>query len=163
MPQKRPKSVYSEQVPVPIPGAGCAGVAATNRVVLTAEGYKLVEALSAKGHSLATIAKAIGMQTKDFQHLRVRDPAAQEAVDRGRALMVDRYVSKLEQHINDGNVTALIFALKALGGLREGEPLPGASAKPTTAVQVNITIPGAMSDEEFKRYVDGVKVEAKDA
>ncbi|WP_324754029.1 hypothetical protein [Roseovarius sp. Pro17] len=48
----------------------------------------------------------------------------------------------------DGNVTAVIFALKARHSYRTGEPLEG------SAVQVNINLPSAMTPEDYRKLVD---------
>ena len=50
----------------------------------------------------------------------------------------------------EGNVTAVVFALKARHAYSEGLAPEGGS----TNVQVNINLPSAMTPEEYQRMVD---------
>lgn len=77
-------------------------------------------------------------------------PEVQEALDRGRAKEHDKLVAKLHELAMEGNVTAVIFALKARHAYREGE----APEDGSTNVQVNINLPSAMTPEEYQRMVD---------
>lgn len=54
-------------------------------------------------------------------------PEVQEAPDQGRAKERYRLVAKLHKLVMEGNVTAVIFALKARHAYREGDP-PRAAA-----------------------------------
>ena len=68
----------------------------------------------------------------------------QEELDRGRAKEHDEPVAKLHELAMDGNVTAVIFALKARHAYREGEAPEGGR----TNVQVNMNLPSAMTPED---------------
>lgn len=81
---------------------------------------------------------------------RQRQPEVQEALNRGRAKEHDQLVAKLHERAMQGNVTAVIFVLKARHAYREGEAPEGGS----TNVQVNINLPSAMTPEEYQRMVD---------
>lgn len=113
-------------------------------------GLKIVEELAARGVAVPTIAKALRMGKETFRRVRDRQPEVQEALDRGRAIEHDRLVAKLHELAMDGNVTAVIFALKARHSYREGEPLEGGGS----AVQVNINLPSAMTPEDYRKMVD---------
>lgn len=118
--------------------------------VVGTRGLAMVEELAARGVSETTIAKALSMGKDAFRGAKRRDPAVQEALDRGRAIEHDRLVGKLFDTAMEGNVVAGIFLLKARHGYREGEPVEGGSNN----VQVNINLPAALSPEEYRRAVD---------
>ncbi|MEO0487543.1 MAG: hypothetical protein AAF092_16690 [Pseudomonadota bacterium] len=113
-------------------------------------GLKVVEELAERGVAVATIAKALRMGKDAFMGCRQRQPEVQEALDRGRANEHDKLVAELHELAMEGNVTAVIFALKARHAYREGEAPEGGS----TNVQVNINLPSAMTPEEYQRMVD---------
>lgn len=113
-------------------------------------GLKVVEELAERGVAVATIAKALRMGKDAFMGCRQRQPEVQEALDRGRAKEHDKLVAKLHELAMEGNVTAVIFALKARHAYREGEAPEGGG----TNVQVNINLPSAMTPEEYQRMVD---------
>jgi hypothetical protein len=79
-----------------------------------------------------------------------RRPEVQEALDQGRAIKHKRLVATLHELAMDGNVTAVIFALKARHSYREGEPFEGGGS----AVQFNINLPSAMIPEDYRKMVD---------
>lgn len=87
-----------------------------------------------------------------FEHMSAltNQSEVQEGLDRGRAKEHDKLVAKLHELAMEGNVTAVIFALKARHAYREGEAPEGG----ITNVQVNINLPSAMAPEEYQRMVD---------
>ena len=89
-----------------------------SEIVVTPTGLGIVEELAAKGCSVVTIAKALGVDKETFRHTRGRDPAVEEA---GRAKEHDRLVSNLNTAAASGNVVASIFLLRARHGYQSAE------------------------------------------
>ncbi len=121
-------------------------------VEVTPAGLIQVERLAAEGASEATIANCLGLSRRAFSDL-LKDETGDERVlsafYTGKGRLASEVVSALLQHVRNGNVTACIFACKALCNLRDQGPVPAASLG--NAVQVNITIPPSMSEETFRR------------
>lgn len=128
-------------------------------VTVTDAGLAQVTKLAADGVSEATIANVLGVSRKTFAKL-LRDGEGDERVIdayyTGKARLADECVSTLMTHVRSGNVTACIFACKSLLGLRDQGPATNPMAG--NAVQVNITIPAPMSDEEFRKRVEAKEV-----
>ncbi len=79
-----------------------------------------------------------------------RQPDAQEALDRGRAIDQVRLAAKLHGLAMDGNGTGVFFVLKASQSYGEGEPLEGGGS----TVQANTSPPSAMTNEDYRKLVD---------
>jgi hypothetical protein len=92
-----------------------------SEIVVTPTGLGIVEELAAKGCSVVTIAAALGVNKETFLHQRRRDPAVEEAFERGRAAEHDRLVANLNTAAASGNVVASIFLLRARHGYQSGE------------------------------------------
>lgn len=92
-----------------------------SEIVVTPTGLGIVEELAAKGCSVVTIAKALGVDKETFRHIRGRDPAVEEAFEAGRAKEHDRLVSNLNTAAASGNVVASIFLLRARHGYQSAE------------------------------------------
>ncbi len=120
------------------------------RAGLTDKGLRRVELLASEGNDQRTIAKELGLAWATFRDLRDRDAAIQDALSRGHGALSDELTHHLLKAARKGNVTAAIYLTKARLGWIEGQAPEGT---PTTAVQVNIQIPRAMSDAEFRRVV----------
>lgn len=117
---------------------------------LTDAGLARAETLASEGNDQRTIAKELGLAWSTFRDLRDRDEAVQEALARGQGTLADELTHHLLKAARSGNVVAAIYLTKARLGWVEGQVPDGA---PRTAVQVNIQIPRAMSDAEFRRMV----------
>jgi hypothetical protein len=77
-------------------------------------------------------------------------PKAQEVPDRSQAKEHARLVVKLRVLATEGNVVAVIFALKVRHTHRDGEtPEDG-----RTNVHVNINLPSAITHYEYQRVSD---------
>lgn len=120
------------------------------KVLLTALGLQRVELLASEGNDQRTIAKELGLAWSTFRDLRDRDEAVQEALARGHGALADELTHHLLKAVRKGNVVAAIYLTKARLGWVEGQA-PDGVARP--AVQVNIQIPRAMSDAEFRRMI----------
>lgn len=117
---------------------------------LNRAGLDLVQRLSNEGNPLGSIAEALGVDKTCFQAIRKRQPEVQEAIDRGRSRVVGELTSLLLTKARKGDTVALLFALKTIGGFREGTPVEGASSP---AVQVNITIPEPLPAHEVMKII----------
>jgi hypothetical protein len=112
------------------------------------KGLKIIEELSARGVAEATIAKALRMGKDAFRAAKRRDPAVQEAIDRGRAVEHDRLVGVLHEQAMAGQYVPAMFLLKARHGYREGDAFEA-----NVNVSVNtggiVVVPHRQSMEEF--------------
>lgn len=122
-------------------------------ITVTDAGLAQVERLAAEGCADATIAKVLGVNRKTFGAMLREDgdPRVLEAFYRGKGKLADECIGTLLGHMRSGNVTACIFACKSLLGMRDQGPATPAVG---SAVQVNITIPPAMSDAEFAKIIE---------
>ena len=123
----------------------------TGAVSITPAGLTLVAKMAADGCALSTIAKALRIAPNTFRALRKADETLADAVEVGRAAMETELVSLLMAQARKGNTTAAIFLLKGSRGWKEGE-MPKGETVPGT--QINISIPQAMSKEEFAKLVE---------
>ena len=111
-----------------------------------------------KGSTWGAIANGMGIGTDALREMRKRYPETiQGAFDRGRANIVARLSHVLVNKALEGNTVELLFALKTLGGFREGTPTEG---QPT--VNVNISIPAPLPAHEVERIIGRVDVTATD-
>lgn len=67
------------------------------------------------------MAKALRMGKDAFRAAKRRDPAVQDAIDRGRAVEHDKLVGVLHYLAMGGQYVPAIFLLKARHGYREGD------------------------------------------
>lgn len=115
------------------------------------EGIQFIHDEAQRGSTLGAIANGLGIDPRTFQELRKRDDRCQQAFNIGRANIVTRLSHVLVNKALEGNTVELLFALKTIGGFREGTPSEGA---PT--VNVNISIPAPMSAADAMRIVGRV-------
>lgn len=111
-------------------------------------GLKIVEELAARGVAEATMAKALRMGKDAFRAAKRRDPAVQEAIDRGRAVEHDKLVGVLHDLAMEGQYVPAMFLLKARHGYREGEQF---EANVNLSIDTGgvVVLPPKMSMEEF--------------
>ena len=112
-------------------------------------GLKIVEELAARGVAEATMAKALRMGKDAFRAAKRRDPAVQEAIDRGRAVEHDKLVGVLHDLAMEGQYVPAMFLLKARHGYREGEQF---EANVNLSIDTGgvLVVPNKMSMEEFQ-------------
>ena len=132
----------------------------TGPVTITPAGLALVRKRAADGVALSTIAKALRIDPKTFRTMRKADETLADAVETGRAAMETELVGILMAQARKGGAGAIVpclFILKSMRGFVEGKPPEGSGG-----ATVNITIPAAMSKEEFSKIVEveAVEVEA---
>lgn len=83
-----------------------------------------------------------------FRAAKRRDPAVQEAIDRGRAVEHDKLVGVLHDLPMEGQYVPAMFLLKARHGYREGEQF---EANVNLRIDTGgvLVVPNKMSMEEF--------------
>lgn len=112
MPDKKP------ELPARLVGPGPGAVGAAKWIV-TDTGIKMVEDLTARGVTLTSIAKVLGMDTATLRLVRQRQPEVEEAYQRGLAREEEVLVGNLRKSANEGNVLAGIFLLRSRHGYQE--------------------------------------------
>ena len=124
--------------------------------VVTDAGRDLIIADRSNGVAQAVVAGRLGMSGRTFRDVLDRCEATRAAYDEGTGLMETELVSLLMAQARDGNLSAQIFALKALAGKREVGPAPDA---PAQANQPNITIqiPPALSAADLQAMTSQMK------
>lgn len=118
---------------------------------LTPEGVEQVRTWSEQGVTIGSMANGLGISSRCFLDIRERQPEVQAAIDAGRADYTTRIADMLMKHTEEGNVTTLLFLAKTRAGFVEQEGvIEGATPKSiTNNTQINITMPPAMTDEQF--------------
>lgn len=135
-----------------VPGTGRAG--APTR--LTGTGIERVEALAATGLRQVSIAALLGLGRDAFESALEHQPEVRAAFERGRAALEQELATMLVAHARKGNIAATIFSLKNIANWSDG----GIRGEQAPAVAVQINIPPGMSEDEFRRIVEG-KAEKK--
>ena len=114
------------------------------KIELMRHDYSLVVKMAAAGCTEATIAKALYMAPRTLRDVKKRDPKLLEAIEIGRAVEHDHLVGQLRKAADDGNIVACMFLLKSRHGYNDR----GGDAAAMQAVQVNISLPEAMTRED---------------
>ncbi len=110
--------------------------------------YSLATDLAAKGCNEGTIAKALSISPRTLRTLKAEDERLASALDIGRALLADEMVAILVTKARNGDRRAAESVLNRLIGPVEKE------AAAVAAVGIKITLPEAMTREEFERTLD---------
>lgn len=134
------------------PGPGGQGAA---KWVVTDTGIKMVEDLTARGVTLTSIARVLGMDTATLRLVRQRQPEVEEAYQRGLAREQEALVGNLRRAADEGNIVANIFLLKARHQYREGEPME---------VNVNVKTGGVLvvpEREDLHAYIERLRREGE--
>jgi predicted DNA-binding protein (UPF0251 family) len=118
---------------------------------LTEDELVILEKLSTGGFSQRSIAKRLGVAYDTLQAIVKRDPEASEAVQRGRAAEHDGLCQTMLRAALNGNVTAGIFLLKARHGYVDSGLAP---INNDNRVAVQITLPAAMSPEQYAKMIE---------
>ena len=121
--------------------------------------YGLIRRMAGNGRTLAAIAAALGLTPRTFRGIRDKDQEVEAALEVGVADLDLEVTDMLLTAARKGSITAMIFFAKARLGWVEGQPAPmGVNVK---NMQVNITIPPAMSAEEAQALIEKSGVAAK--
>jgi hypothetical protein len=132
------------------PGHGPNPTGANQHGGLTVPGpddLAVIEKMAAVGHAQRSIAKRCGVVLSTFQRWLKDYPEVKEAYENGLAAEHDTLVSGLAQQAAKGNIVAAIFLLKARHGYVEGQQVQD------NRVAVQITLPGAMTQENYMKTV----------
>lgn len=95
---------------------------------------KKVEVLAAQGMTAGEIAQALGMSERTFHTRKAESKAVADAVKCGQAKGIAVVTNKLMEQVKRGNVTAMIFYLKARAGWREKQEIVGDGGGPLQLV-----------------------------
>jgi hypothetical protein len=71
-----------------------------------------------KGGNVSATCTALGMDRKTFYNRKEKNKALRDKINETDESLIDFAESKLMEHINDGDVTSLIFFLKTKGKKR---------------------------------------------
>ena len=69
-----------------------------------------------QGRSIEQIAEAFGTTRRTMHNLQKKHPALRNAIENGRLQVVAMCQNKLMERVNNGDTTAIIYALKVYGG-----------------------------------------------
>ena len=76
----------------------------------------LIQSMSMQGKTLAEIGNRFGIKERQLCYLKNKHSAVNAAIKNGRETVVSMSQTKLMELIKDGNITAIIYALKVYGG-----------------------------------------------
>ncbi|MCC5906997.1 MAG: hypothetical protein JJU13_12355 [Balneolaceae bacterium] len=120
-----------------------------NKIELKKTDYAKIRRLGARGVSEVDITKALGISFPTWKRLKSEDEQALEALEEARREEESELVGVLyEAATKDKNLTAAMFLLKARHGYKEGAEQVNANQ-----VNVKITLPGAMNENEYQKLV----------
>ncbi|MFN3275076.1 MAG: hypothetical protein ACK41U_10415 [Paracoccus sp. (in: a-proteobacteria)] len=149
----------TERTPPDLPARRVVNDLGKSEFAITETGLQMVEELSARGCSVQTIARALGIGKDTFRAMRERDPAVQDALEQGRAVEHDALVGNLRAAADEGNIVANIFLLKSRHGYREGEAIDVNVSVMTGGV---IVVPQRQSVEDFLRDIPPAPTPVRD-
>lgn len=110
----------------------------------------LIQRMAAGAHNLETIATALGVSRRALGRRFEADPDLKDAFDAGRAALEQELASMLLERARGGNVTCMIFLLKAQLGWRD----TGHDAAKGPAVAVQINLPAALTPADYARQIE---------
>ncbi len=123
------------------------------RKVVQRTEYPRVTALAAQGHSIATIAKHLGMEGRTLKRRMAEDPRLKDAFDAGRAVEEETIVnSMLEQAADTSNprsVQAGKFLLTTRHGYKDGEPSSQVNVQNNT---LKISFPKTVAAKDLSKH-----------
>lgn len=115
---------------------------------------KIAKALKASGGIQSAAAELLGCTRETVAHAVARWPELRDVIDEATEEIVDLAERQLFSAVRDGNMTAIIFALKCRGkrrGYVERHEQTGANGGP-----IALSRPlSELSDDELRRIVDG--------
>lgn len=116
-------------------------------------GLEKIRSLAERGVKETDIAKALGMSFPTWKRIKEENDQAREALQEARAIEEEKLVGVLFEKAMNGDTTAAMFLLKTRHGYLEGKEVVNANA-----VNVQITVPGSMNPEEYKKEVHSESV-----
>ncbi len=118
-----------------------------DRAAPPANAAAIIQKACENGCNLGQVAEALGVGRGKLREWLDKYPELQAAMTEGRQVEHDVLVGKLHELAMRGNLTAIIFALKARFGYREGE------APVQNTVSVNFVLPRSLTPEEYAAKV----------
>lgn len=79
---------------------------------------RIVEAYNKKGCNISATCAALGISRQSFYNYKDSSEKLREQIEEADEAILDFAESKLMEHIDDGDVTSLIFFLKTKGKAR---------------------------------------------
>jgi hypothetical protein len=120
------------------------------KIELKSTDYDKVRRLGSRGVSEVDICKSLGISFPTWKRLKSEDEQALEALEEARREEESELVGVLyEAAVNDKNLTAAMFLLKARHSYKEGADQVNASQ-----VNVKISVPGAMDEKKYLELID---------
>ncbi len=119
--------------------------------VVTEAGLALVRQWTADGANHTRIAHALGITRDAWRAIRARQPEVDETYEAGRGVLFHEMTHIVVRKARSGDHQSLLAAfavLKMFYGLRDQGPSDVAGSQ---VVNVQITLPPAMSPEEYAR------------
>ena len=112
--------------------------------------YSKISRLASRGVNETDIVKALGISYKSWLRIKDEDENALQALEEARRKEEAELVGVLyEAAVNEKNLTACMFLLKARHGYKEGADRVNASQ-----VNVKITMPGSMEPHEYLKAIE---------
>jgi hypothetical protein len=125
------------------------------KLQLVERDYGRIARLAERGVKETDICKALGISFPTWKRLKSEDERAIEVFEEARKIEEETLVGVLyEAATKQKNLTAAMFLLKARHGYIEGRERGQAQQ-----VNVQITVPGAMDENEYHKLVEVSKNE----
>lgn len=120
------------------------------KIQLKERDYSKISRLASRGVNEVDIVKALGISYPAWLRIKDEDEKARQALDEARRKEEAELVGVLyEAAVNEKNLTAAMFLLKARHGYKEGSERVQANQ-----VNVKITLPGAKDPVQYLKEVD---------
>ncbi len=126
-------------------------------ITISDEGKELVKAMAAEGNDGRSISAELGLPYSTYMDWVKRDSEMTEILEIGHASLADELTHMLLEKARKGNVVAMIYLTKSRCNWSENN---GPDTK--NEVNVNISIPAPMSDDEFTKIIDGTIERGRD-
>jgi hypothetical protein len=111
-------------------------------------GLEKIRDLASRGHTEKDVARALGMSASTWTRLKNETPEAQDALDQGRSVEHLKLYGKLMEKAMNGDIIAILFALKTRHGYREL-----VDVSQVNAVQIVFQIPAALDPAEYAKLI----------
>jgi len=119
------------------------------KIQLKKTDYSKISRLASRGVNETDIVKALGISYPAWLRIKDEDEKARQALDEARRKEEAELVGVLyEAAVNEKNLTAAMFLLKARHGYKEG-----AERVQANQVNVKITLPGAKDPVQYLKEV----------
>jgi predicted DNA-binding protein (UPF0251 family) len=127
------------------------GLQIGEKVAPPANVFEVLRAVGAKGATKTEAAQVFGINVRTLNRWLDEYPEVQEAWEEAKTLEHDMLVNKLFSLAMEGNVIAILFALKARFAYVEG-----AAATTQNNVSITFNLPGAKTPEQYRATIDAV-------